>query len=75
MLVKLLIFVAVVVLIYVFFFKNSRKEEIKESKKSSKKIEGDTMVECAKCSTFISDKDSIIKDGQFFCSKECARLP
>ncbi len=75
MLTKLLIFVAVIFLIYIFFFKNKRKEEIQESKTKSKKIEGETMVECAECSTYISDKESIIKDGKFFCSKECARLP
>jgi len=75
MLVKLLIFVAVVFLIYIFFFKNKRKEEIKESKKHTKNLEGETMVECAKCATFIADKDSIIMDGAFYCSKECARLP
>lgn len=75
MLVKILIFALVVFLIYIFFFKNKRKEEIQESKKHTKVIDGETMVECAKCATYISDKESIIKDGAFYCSKECARLP
>ena len=74
MLLKIALFVAVIVLVYVFFFKSNRKEEIK--KNSSKKVlEGETMVECQACSTFISHKEAIIKDGHFFCSKECARLP
>lgn len=74
MLLKIALFVAVIFLIYIFFFKNSRKEDIQ--KKSSKKVlEGETMVECQECSTFISHKEAIIKDGHFYCSKECARLP
>lgn len=73
MLLKIALFVAVLVLIYIFFFKNSKKGEM--NKKSSKKVlEGETMVECKACSTFISHNEAIIKDGQFFCSKECARL-
>lgn len=73
MLLKILGFIAVVVLIYIFFFKNKRKADIEESsKKEQKKLEGDTMVECKKCTTFVSHDDAIIKDGCFFCSKECA---
>jgi len=74
MLLKIALFIAVLVLIYIFFFKNSRKEEIKKNT-SRKVLEGETMVECQACSTFISHKEAIIKDGLFFCSKECARLP
>lgn len=74
MLLKIALFIAVIFLIYIFFFKNSRKEDIQ--KKSSKKVlEGETMVECHECSTFISHEEAIIKDGLFYCSKECARLP
>lgn len=74
MLLKIALFISVVVLIYIFFFKNSRRDEIKKNN-AKKAIEGETMVECKECSTYISHKDAIIKDGQFFCSKECARLP
>ena len=72
MFVKLLIFVGVIFLIYIFFFKNKRKEEIQKHKEEKKTLEGDTMLECVQCGTFVTDKDSIIKDGRFFCSKECA---
>lgn len=74
MLLKIALFIAVVVLVYIFFFKNSRRDEIKKNN-AKKAIEGETMVECKECSTYISHKEAIIKDGQFFCSKECARLP
>ena len=74
MLVKLILFAGVIFLIYIFFFKNSRKDDIQKSA-SKKVLEGETMVECHACSTFISHKEAIIKDGLFYCSKECARLP
>lgn len=74
MLLKIALFAAVLFLIYIFFFKNNRKEEIQKSA-SKKVLEGETMVECHACSTFISHKDALIKDGLFYCSKECARLP
>ncbi len=72
MLLKIIGFVVVVFLIYIFFFKNKRKEEIEKSKETHKKLEGDTMVECKQCATFVSYEEAIIKDGCFFCSKECA---
>ncbi len=74
MLLKIILFAGVIFLIYIFFFKNSRKEDIQNSA-SKKVLEGETMVECQACSTFISHKEAIIKDGFFYCSKECARLP
>ncbi|WP_263832060.1 PP0621 family protein [Sulfurospirillum oryzae] len=74
MLLKIALFAVVVFLVYIFFFKNNRKEEIQKSA-STKVLEGETMVECQACSTFISHNEAIIKDGHFYCSKECARLP
>ncbi|MDD3324373.1 MAG: PP0621 family protein [Sulfurospirillaceae bacterium] len=64
MIMKILIFIAILVIIYMVFFKKTKGKE--------KKIEGEAMVECEKCSTFVSDKEAIIKDGHFYCSKECA---
>ena len=74
MLVKIALFVAVMFLIYIFFFKNSRKDEIRQ-KKEKKNSDGETMVECKECSTFVSHKEALIKEGHFYCSKECGRLP
>lgn len=51
------------------FFKTSKKE-----KKEKKNIDGDTMVECSNCSVFVSQSEAIIKDGKFYCSKECAEI-
>lgn len=72
MLLKIGGFILVIFLIYIFFFKNKRKEEIHVAKQHKKELEGDTMVECKKCTTFVSHKEAIIKEGCFFCSKECA---
>jgi len=41
-------------------------------KKEQKKIEEDTLVECDKCGTFVTYKESIIVKGKVYCSKECA---
>jgi uncharacterized protein len=72
MILKIIGFILVVFLIYIFFFKNKRKVDIEEHRKEKPKLEGDTMVECRQCATFVSHNDAIIKDGCFFCSKECA---
>jgi uncharacterized protein len=66
---KILVLGLVLVLVYFLFFKKSRKEEeVDQVTKNS----DDVMIECSKCGTYISNKEAIIKDGQFFCSKECA---
>lgn len=54
-----------------FFKKPSIRTEKKQGKK---KISGDTMLECSECATFVSENEAIIKDGKFYCSKECALL-
>lgn len=71
MLIKFLALVAVLFIIYVAFFKKNKKEGHANKKKE---ITGDTMLECSQCGTFVTEDDSIIKDGKFFCSKECASL-
>jgi len=67
---KLIIFGVVLYVIYLLFFKN--KGITSTTTKSFKKDDSDTMVECSKCSTFVSAKEAIVKDGKFYCSKECA---
>jgi uncharacterized protein len=75
MIFKLLVFVVVVFIVYTLFFKTSRGTvEQPKKKKKNKKIDGDTMVECVECSVFVSEKEAIIKDGKFYCSRECAGL-
>ncbi len=73
MIFKLLVFAVVVFIVYTLFFKSSRGK-VEQPKKKNRQNDSDTMVECVKCSVFVSEKDAIIKDGKFYCSKECAGL-
>ena len=76
MIFKLLIFAVIIFIVYTLFFKNSRGnvQDKTKTRKRDNKNDSDTMVECAKCSVFVSEKDAIIKDGKFYCSKECAGI-
>jgi uncharacterized protein len=65
---KLLLLAVVGYVIYFFFFKNGGF-----SKKIDKE-DSETMVECTKCKTYISVSETIIKDGKYYCSEECALL-
>jgi uncharacterized protein len=75
MLMKGLLLAGVLFIIYIAFFKKPNKVENSSRKKSKKEApKGDVMMECAKCETFVSEDEAIIKDGKFYCSKKCAGL-
>jgi len=65
---KLLLFAFVAVMIYKFF--GGKLPSIGKSA-DEKKLDEDTLVECAKCSTYVTVKESIISDAKYFCSREC----
>jgi len=67
--VKLLIFAIVGVLIYRFF--GGKLPSLGRSA-SEKKLDEDTLVECEKCNTYVTVKESIIVHGKYYCSKECS---
>jgi len=69
---KWLIFAAIAWFTYIISFKASKTSSMPPKTDKKKKIDGDTMIEYPKCSVFVSEKDAIIKDGKFYCSKECA---
>ena len=50
-----------------------KKDKIPKNE-DRKKIEEDTLVECEKCGTYVTYKESIIIKGHIYCSKECAGL-
>jgi len=62
MLLKILLLIIVGFLIYIIFFKKSRKNNEQIS---------DLMVECPNCKTFVSQKEAIVSNGKFYCSKDC----
>jgi len=68
MILKLIIMGAVIYGVYFIFFK--KPEMIKKSKKD----DSETVVECQKCSVYVSVKEAVLKDGKYYCSKECAGL-
>ncbi len=71
--IKLILFLIILYIIYTLFFKKSSLKMDRKKKKDIKES-SETMVECQKCGLFISSKDAIIKNGKYYCSKECAEL-
>ena len=72
MILKWLIFGAIVYAVYVLFFK-SKSVSSNRDRTSSKSDDSDSeeMVECCECGTFVAAKEAFIKNGRFYCSKEC----
>lgn len=68
MIFKILAVIAVLFFVYLIFFKKDREKNIKVKK--NEKIE-DEMVECPSCKTYVSQKEAILSNGKFYCSKEC----
>jgi len=65
---KLIIFAAVGLLIYKFF---GGKFPTLGKSPHEKKLDDDTLVECTKCHTYVTVKESIIVNGKYYCSREC----
>ncbi len=69
MILKLLIFAIAAVLIYRLF---GGKFPTFGKSLHEKKLDDDTLVECATCHTYVTVKESIIVGGKYYCSAECA---
>ncbi|RUM65857.1 MAG: hypothetical protein DSZ05_05360 [Sulfurospirillum sp.] len=80
MIIKLIILGLVIYGVYVLFIREGNlldqvKEKTKQaSAKAAEKEEAETVVECYKCSVYVSVDEVILKDGHYYCSKECAEL-
>lgn len=68
MILKLLLFGMLGLLIYKLL--GGKLPQFKKSS-SQKKLEEDTLVECATCQTYVTVKESIIVGGKYYCSPEC----
>jgi uncharacterized protein len=68
MILKIVAVVVIAFLIYVLFFKKNREKEL--FAKKSEKIT-DEMMECPTCKTYVSQKEALLSNGKFYCSKEC----
>lgn len=72
MVVKLIVLLLIIYVIYILFFRAKRGENIKANRAKKSSIEkSETMMECQKCSTYTSAKEAFIKNGKYYCSKEC----
>lgn len=70
MILKLIIIFAAGVFLYRLF--GGKLPNIRKTTEE-KKIEEDTLVECKACSTYVTIKESIIVNGQYYCSKSCSK--
>ncbi|AXX92390.1 hypothetical protein CPU12_06770 [Malaciobacter molluscorum LMG 25693] len=71
MIFKLIAVLAVLFFVYTIFFKKNREKTINKNNKDEN-IE-DVMVECPTCGTYVSKKEGILSNGQYFCSSECLK--
>ena len=67
MLLKVIAVILIGFIIYLLFFKNRRVDGVKKNDK----LISEEMVECPTCSTYVSQKEAILSNGKFYCSKEC----
>ena len=70
MILKILAIALVLFLVYIVLFKKNREKEVVDTKKKKEKIE-DIMFECPTCNTFVSKREAILSNGEYYCSKEC----
>ncbi|MDM5271353.1 PP0621 family protein [Sulfurovum sp. zt1-1] len=70
MILKIIIFALLALLIYKFL--GGKLPSIGRKDPEQKKIDEDTLVECETCNTFVTLKESIIINGKYYCSQECA---
>lgn len=68
MVLKVLMILIALFLVYIFLFKKSREKEVTNKKDE---IIEDEMVACPTCKTYVSQKEAILSNGKFYCSKEC----
>ncbi len=72
MLFKWLIVGIVIYGVYVVYFKDKKiKNNNNNDKRKKDNEDTEEMVECCKCGTFVTTKEAFIKNGKFYCSKEC----
>ncbi len=66
---KLIVFGVVAVAIYRAF--GGKVPILDSDSKKKDEPEGDTLVECVTCGTYVTVKDAIIVSKKHYCSKEC----
>lgn len=67
---KLLVLAALIAGVYLLFFRKPRNKAGSDSETNE-----ETLTPCEACGTYVSHHEAIIKNGKFYCSKSCAKLP
>jgi uncharacterized protein len=68
MVLKIVAVIVIIFLIYILFFKKNREKEL--FAKKNERIT-DEMMECPTCKTYVSQKEALLSNGKFYCSKDC----
>lgn len=74
MILKLLLIIGVIAVVYFMFFKKKPIQNKTTSKKDKKseKLEANDMIECPTCGIYSELGDSMLSNGKYYCSSECA---
>lgn len=64
--IKLLVLVVAVAAVYFIFFK--KKSLIPPSSNTSAE---EAMIPCVRCGTYVQVKETLMRDGKYYCSREC----
>ncbi|HEX5670260.1 MAG TPA: PP0621 family protein [Sulfuricurvum sp.] len=67
MLFKLLLLGGLIAAVYYAFF---NKKSLPTQHKNNQQPE-EAMIPCATCGTYADVKDTLIRDGHYYCSREC----
>ena len=70
MILKLIVFAAIGIFIYKLMGGKLPSVPKKSSKPKTKEPDGDTLVECSKCGTYVSIKEATLINGKYYC-EEC----
>lgn len=63
---KLVLFIAALAAVYFFFFKKKALNS-----PSNDNSQEEAMIPCAKCGIYVQIKEALMRDGKYYCSREC----
>lgn len=73
MILKVLLILGLILAVYFIFFKKNAPLTAERRGKKEHKDDNDTMVECTKCSVYVSIDEAIVSSGKYYCSQECLK--
>jgi len=71
---KLLLLIIIITLVYFIFFKKKNSDPKSENSSDKNSNVGEELIPCYKCGILTAESETIIHNGQQFCSKECAGI-